>query len=131
MRSYHSHLGEGQMRRRGRRQSSNRFRSTMAACRSDPGDRGAAWVRPDNPQAAVVDHEPGTVTGVRRLYPGVHAIEREVDLRESHTSVLHTDRVITRVASFKINEVVHPGGQDICMSCIDCKRRLGLEVLRG
>src|SRR6266496_6084183 len=70
------------------------------------GIRGAAWVRPDNSQAAVVDPEPGTVTGVRRLYPGVPAIEREVDPRESHTSVLHTDRVVTRVASFKINEVV-------------------------
>src|SRR4030095_16578796 len=95
------------------------------------GIGGAARVRPDNSQAAVVDPEPGTVTGVRRLYPGGAPTEREVDRRESHTSVLHTDRVVTRVASFKINEVVRASGQDIWMSCIDCKRRLVLRVLRG
>jgi hypothetical protein len=61
----------------------------------------------------------------------VPAIEREVHAGKSYTWCEGAGRVVTRVPSFQINGVVRPGGQDIRMSCIYCKRWLLLNVLRG
>ena len=122
------------MPRQGRRKRSNRFVVPRQRADRTSGIGCAARVRPDNPEAAVVDPEPGAVARVRWLYPGVSAIEREVDARNTYTrreGERREGRVVTRVVSFHINDVVRPSGQDVRMSCIYCKRRLVLAVLRG
>jgi hypothetical protein len=76
------------------------------------------------------DAVPGRDPGVRRLRPGVAAVERKADPRAAHVGRERAGRVVAGVAQLHVDVVVGAGGQHVRVVCIDCDRGLVLLVAR-